>query len=117
MNQQRGRITQDHRTALPAQEVLERAKRFFADQNGIYAAFYEKGGPQHVVMRGQGGEEVVIAATPIEGGSQVTGSTLLFDQQVARFFASLEPYVEPPSSGDDAALIAAGPAAGEEAVS
>lgn len=96
MHQQTARITQDHRTALEPGEVLSRAKRFFQEQAGIYSAFFEKEGPQHVVMRGQGGEELVIAAVPIEGGSQVTGSTFLFDIQVARFFATLDPYLEPP---------------------
>jgi hypothetical protein len=42
-----------------------------------------------VTLRGQGGEEVVIAAIPGVGTTKVTGSTYLFDQQVARFFATL----------------------------
>ncbi|HLV25000.1 MAG TPA: hypothetical protein VKZ41_01710 [Gemmatimonadales bacterium] len=95
MHQQTSRITQEHRTALPVREVLSRAKRFFPDQIGIYSAFFEKEGPQHVVMRGQGGEELVIAAVPIDDGSLITASTFLFDVQVARFFTSLAPYVAP----------------------
>ncbi len=42
-------------------------------------------------MRGQGGEEVVIGAVPAAGETKVTGSTYLFDQQIARFFATLAP--------------------------
>ena len=44
-------------------------------------------------LRGQGGEEVLIGATPATdgGGTRVTGSTYLFDAQVARFFATLPP--------------------------
>jgi hypothetical protein len=42
-------------------------------------------------MRGQGGEEVVIAAVAAAGQTMVTGSTYLFDQQIARFFATLAP--------------------------
>jgi hypothetical protein len=44
-----------------------------------------------VTLRGQGGEEVVIAAIPGAGETRVTGSTYLFDQQIARFFATLAP--------------------------
>jgi adenylate kinase len=44
-----------------------------------------------VSLRGQGGEEVVIAAVPGAGQTTVTGSTYLFDQQIARFFATLAP--------------------------
>jgi hypothetical protein len=71
-------------------EVLEEAKRFFARQNGIYAAFPEQESASHLTLRGQGGEEVVIA---VSGSSptRVTGSTYLFDQQVARFLQSLPP--------------------------
>lgn len=76
-------------TADPA-AVLEEAKRFFARQNGIYAAFPEQESSSHVTFRGQGGEEIVIA---VSGSSptRVTGSTYLFDQQVARFLQSLPP--------------------------
>jgi hypothetical protein len=45
----------------------------------------------HVTMRGQGGEEVVIGVVPGAGATKVTGSTYLFDQQIARFFATLAP--------------------------
>jgi hypothetical protein len=44
-----------------------------------------------VSLRGQGGEEVVLAAIPRDGQTLVTGSTYLFDQQIARFFATLAP--------------------------
>jgi hypothetical protein len=42
-------------------------------------------------MRGQGGEELVIAATPSSGHTLVTGSSYLFDAQISRFFATLPP--------------------------
>jgi hypothetical protein len=57
----------------------------------VYAAFPEKEGPNHLVLRGQGGEEVVIAANADGASTLVTGSSYLFDQQVARFLASLPP--------------------------
>jgi hypothetical protein len=49
----------------------------------------ERESARHVAFRGQGGEEIVIAAAPAPSGSTVRGSTLLFDQQVRRFFSTL----------------------------
>lgn len=78
---------------MSAPEVIEAAKRFFARRNSLYAAFVEREGPTFVSLRGQGGEEVLIGVTPAKDsvGTLVTGSTYLFDQQVARFFATLPP--------------------------
>ncbi|MGI8496310.1 MAG: hypothetical protein ACR2OG_01830 [Gemmatimonadaceae bacterium] len=78
------------RSAGTPAEVLAAAKRFFAGRNPIYAAFLEKEGPNYLALRGQGGEEIVIAAEAIEGGSAVRGSTYLFDQQLHRFFSTLD---------------------------
>ncbi len=86
---QQDRTLQEIVTTLGPAETLAAAKRFFTRQNGIYAAFPEQESQQHLTLRGQGGEEVVIAAVPGDGGTRVTGSSYLFDQQVARFFASL----------------------------
>ena len=62
------------------------ARKFFTRRNSIYATFVEQEGPTHVSFRGQGGEELVIAAIEKDGATLVTGSTYLFDMQVARFF-------------------------------
>ncbi len=86
---QTNRTMQEMITTLGAGETLGAAKGFFSRQNGIYAAFPEQEGPSHVTLRGQGGEEIVIGVAPAAGGTRVTGSTYLFDQQVARFFATL----------------------------
>ena len=83
---------QETMTTLSPEEVLSQAKRFFARQVSIYAAFLDMEGPTFVSLRGQGGEEIVIGARSTEGGTEVTGSTYLFDQQVARFFATLPPF-------------------------
>jgi hypothetical protein len=93
MNIQADRTLQEARTTLSVPEVIEAAKRFFARRNSLYAAFVEREGPTFVSLRGQGGEEVLIGATPAKdnGGTLVTGSTYLFDQQVARFFTTLPP--------------------------
>jgi len=84
------RTLQETVTTLAPAETLDAAKRFFARQNGIYAAFPEQESAGHLTLRGQGGEEVIIGVTPRDGGTRVTGSTYLFDQQVARFFATLD---------------------------
>jgi len=88
---QRNRTLQETTTAMSPAEVLAAAKDFFARQTGIYAAFPEQQSTNHITMRGQGGEEIVIAAVPGPEGTKVTGSTYLFDQQIARLFATLSP--------------------------
>ncbi|MGQ0703307.1 MAG: hypothetical protein ACT4PM_09280 [Gemmatimonadales bacterium] len=78
-------------TLLPA-EVFERAKRFFAERVPNQAAFPETEGSTFLVLRGQGGEEISLAAFPAtaaDGGTRVRASTLFFDQPVARFLATL----------------------------
>src|SRR6202521_5871611 len=98
---QRDRTLQVPTTSLTPPETLLAAKSFFSEQNGVYAAFPEQESARHVTLRGQGGEEVVIAAFADAGGTKVTGSTYLFDQQVARFLASLAPLpLEVPDASD-----------------
>jgi len=93
MNIQEDRTLQETRTTLSVPDVITAAKTFFARRNSIYAAFAEKEGPNFVSLRGQGGEEILIAAVPGGDGTgtRVTGSSYLFDQQIARFFATLPP--------------------------
>jgi len=90
MHQQATRQLEERQTTLDVDEVLDAATRFFA-RGGVYSAFFEKRGPTHLVLRGQGGEEIVIGARAVEGGCTVSGSTYLFDQQVTRFLSSLPP--------------------------
>ena len=80
-------------TEVGADEVLARAKTFFADRPSLYSTFLDKEGPGFASFRGQGGEELVIGVSAaLEGkGTRVTGSSYLFDMQVARFFITLEP--------------------------
>jgi hypothetical protein len=89
MNSQRGRTLQEAVTTASPQEVIAAAKFFFARQNSVYAAFLEKEGPGWINLRGQGGEEIVIGTAPAGNGTRVSGSTYLFDQQVARFLSTL----------------------------
>lgn len=72
-------------------EVLASAKAFFAHRSGIYAAFLEKQGPTWISLRGQGGEEIVVAAHDEAGSTSVTASSYMFDAQVAQFLSSLPP--------------------------
>lgn len=96
MNQQQSRTLQEARTSLDSAAVLAAAKEFFSRRNTIYAAFVEKQGPTFVSFRGQGGEELIIGVAPVDGGTRVTGSTYMFDQQIARFFSTLPPLAEAP---------------------
>ena len=93
MNIQEDRTLQETRTTLSVSDVIAAAKTFFARRNSLYAAFVDREGPTFVSLRGQGGEEVLIGATPAKegNGTLVTGSTYMFDQQVARFFTTLPP--------------------------
>ncbi len=82
-------MTHETRTSLSPDAVLEQAKGFFATRVPATGAFVEAESPSHLVLRGQGGEEIVIAVMAAGGGTAVRGSTLLFDQQVKRFFSTL----------------------------
>jgi hypothetical protein len=76
-------------TTLPADEVFVRAKKFFAERIPATSAFPEREGPGYLVLRGQGGEKVALAAFAEAGATRVRGSTLLFDQAVDRFLSTL----------------------------
>jgi hypothetical protein len=105
IHHQRGRTLQDVHTSLAPDAVLAGAKRFFAQNSGIYAAFVERESPTHVVLRGQGGEEVAIGVYETGGVTRVSGSSYLFDAQVARFLASLPvaaPHAVPAESAPEA---------------
>jgi hypothetical protein len=80
-------------TDLPPAEVLDRARRFFETRVPATGVFAEQRSGRHLVLRGQGGEEVVVAAFRASGGTMVRASSLLFDQQVKRFLSTL-PQVE-----------------------
>jgi hypothetical protein len=84
-------VTHTTTVSLPPAEVLARAQAFFAERVPNSAAFLEKGGPNFVALRGQGGEEVVFSAWQDKetGLTRVRASTLFFDQAVDRFFSTL----------------------------
>ncbi len=82
-------MTHTTTVTLPPAEVLARAQTFFAERVPNSAAYIEKAGPRFVVLRGQGGEEVVLSAWEDGGVTRVRASTLFFDQTVDRFFSTL----------------------------
>lgn len=91
MNSQLKRTLQEAITSESPDEVIAAAKLFFARRNSIYSAYPEKEGKGWATFRGQGGEEIAIGTVQGENGTIVSGSTYLFDQQVARFLSSLAP--------------------------
>ena len=82
-------MTHTTTVTLPPPEVLARAQSFFAERVPNAAAYVEKSGPRFLVLRGQGGEEVVFSAWEEGGVTRVRASTLFFDQAVDRFFSTL----------------------------
>ena len=89
LNQQTKRTLQQAHTTLPSAAVLAAAREFFARHSGVYSAFLEKEGPTYITLRGQGGEEIAIGVAEVAGATAVTATSYMFDQQVARFLASL----------------------------
>ncbi len=84
------RTLQEYTTNLPAAEVLAQAKSFFTSRPSLYRTFLDKEGENYCTFRGQGGEEIVIGVSAGENGAtRITGSTYLYDMQIARFFTTL----------------------------
>jgi hypothetical protein len=101
MHHQSTRTLQDVRTTLAPEAVIAAATDFFARRNAIYTAFLEQSGPGWATYRGQGGEEIAIGTqVAADGATRVSGSSYMFDAQVARFLSTLPPAppaVEPPA--------------------
>jgi hypothetical protein len=76
-------------TQLSGAEVLRRAKVFFAERVPHNAAFLEQEGETYATFRGQGGEELALAVSSVDGGTAVRASSLFFDQAIGRFFSTL----------------------------
>lgn len=97
---------QRRRTSLSPAQVLDQAEEFFTRRNAVYTAFLERRGDTHAVFRGQGGEELVVGAQVRDGATDATGSSYMFDAQVARFLSTL-PEAPPavPASAADAPTV------------
>jgi hypothetical protein len=85
------KTVQEQATSLAPTDVLVRARQFFTQRNPLYSTFVDMEGPGWVSFRGQGGEEIVVAAASKDGATMVTASTYMFDMQVARFLTTLPP--------------------------
>jgi hypothetical protein len=97
------RTMQEFRSTLAPAEVLTRAKTFFTRHNSLYATFIDTEGPNHVTFRGQGTEEIVVAAIERDGATLVTASAYMFDMQISRFFTTLPESEATPFVSPDAA--------------
>src|SRR5437867_6681972 len=81
-------MTHSTTVALPPQDVLERAKRFFAERVPNAAAFAEKEGPGFLVLHGQGGEgRAVHAWVDGAGKTRVRASARFFGEALGRFLS------------------------------
>ncbi len=80
---------QEMRTTLAPAQVLSAAREFFSRRASIYAAFPEQESAHHLTLRGQGGEEITLAAIERDGATLVTGGSYMFDAHISRFFATL----------------------------
>jgi hypothetical protein len=83
-------------TRLAPDEVFDRAIAFFSSRVPLEAAFPEQRSPGHLVLRGQGGEEIAIAARVDDGVTRVRAATLMFDGTIRRFLVTL-PAAEQPA--------------------
>jgi len=79
----------EYLTSVPAPQVIRCAKEFFAERMPLWAAYVEKEGPNFLVLRGQGGEEIAMSVSTTPEGTRVRASTLLFDQAIDRFLSTL----------------------------
>lgn len=77
------------RTTLEPDQVFDRAVQYFGTRVPLTAAFPERRGPNFLTLRGQGGEEIAIAARTEEGATAVRASTLFFDHALERFLTTL----------------------------
>ena len=82
-------VVHETMTSLSGDEVLRRAKEFFAERVPHFGAFLEQEGPTYATFRGQGGEEIAIAVIEAEAGTRVRASSLLFDQTIDRLYSTL----------------------------
>ena len=82
-------MLQEYETSLPGEDVLVRAKAFFAERVPHYGAYLESEGPTYATFRGQGGEEIAIAVMTGEVGTRVRASSPMYEQAIGRFFSTL----------------------------
>jgi hypothetical protein len=82
-------MVREYKTNLPGQEVIARAKKFFAERVPHYGAYLESEGASYATFRGQGGEEIAIAVVEGGPGTRVRASSPMYEQAIGRFFSTL----------------------------
>ena len=83
-------LTQEVRTELAPEEVIERAKDFFATRFSQGSGFLAAEGPRHVKFDFDMGE-LVIGAIPQGDRTLVRGSSSRLHRQVSLFLSTLAP--------------------------
>ena len=86
-------LIQEVLTDLPAAEVIDRAKEFFATRLSQYTALVAEEGDAHVKFEVEAGE-VVIGTVPKEGRTLVRGSTSRLHHELSQFLTTLAPAEE-----------------------
>ena len=82
-------MLQEYETSLEREDVLARAKAFFAERVPHYGAYLESESDTHATFRGQGGEEIALAVMSSEAGTKVRASSPMYEQAIGRFFSTL----------------------------
>ena len=82
-------MLQEYETSLKREDVLTRAKAFFAERVPHYGAYLESESDTHATFRGQGGEEIALAVMNCEAGTKVRASSPMYGQAIGRFFTTL----------------------------
>ena len=81
------------RTQHTPEEVIERARRFFALAGSPYAAFSEEGGDRYLKLFMEVGE-IVIGCIPEGGVTLVRGSASRGEHVLTKFLTTLAPPLE-----------------------
>ena len=94
-NQQRSRTLQQVRTTLARRSGARRGEGVLRAALGhLLGLSRSRPGPTYLTLRGLGGEEIAIGVAAGDGGTTVSASSYMFDQQVARFLSTLPPVAE-----------------------
>lgn len=86
-------LIQEVLTDLQPEEVVRRAKEFFATRFSPYGAFEEDSSDSHVAFRLDAGE-LVIGTGEQDGRTLVRGSTSRLHHELSQFLAMLAPSEE-----------------------
>lgn len=77
-------------TELPPEEVIRRARDFFALRLTPYAAFEEDAGPTHLKLSTEAAD-VTIGAGVQDGRTHVRGSTSRLHHELSQFLSTIAP--------------------------